>query len=167
MTFQYGVNALMHILVDGVSPTHSIAAVDIMEHQHLHRDMPHNHSVNIPHKSLNQSTVQATNNNTLMRHYPPNGGQVQSQYYDQQQPLIGGGPERQNDQLYGRAISSLTKHTFLMQKQRINSAKKIAQLSCFIWKKSTVVYRLTATSKSVKWFERLVTWAPTSSYLCK
>lgn len=94
----------MHILVDGVSPTHSIAAADIMEHQqHLHRDMPHNHSVNIPHKPMNHSAMQATNNNTLMRHYPPNGGQIQPQFYEQQ-PLIAGSGERQDDQLYGKTI---------------------------------------------------------------
>lgn len=86
--------------MDGLSPTHSIAAADIMEHQRLHRDMPHNRSVNIPHKPINHSAMQTTNNNTLMRHYPPNGGGNGGQFYDQQQPLIGG-PERQQDGMYG------------------------------------------------------------------
>lgn len=90
--------------MDGLSPTHSIAAADIMDRQRLHRDMPHNHSVNIPHKPLNQQPIHAaTNNNTLMRHYPPPTAQANNMYYDQQQPLIGPA-ERQNDQLYGKYL---------------------------------------------------------------
>lgn len=100
--------------MDGISPTHSIAAADIMNRQLLHRDLPHNHSVNIPHKPFNQSSIQAaTNNNTLMHQYPPHP-QANNIYYDQQQPLIDG-PERQNGQLYGKYCNKDTVNNLFVQ----------------------------------------------------